>query len=479
MLKIYFILILAFLSTLSFSQKHFFEVFLPDTSLKHASVSFCVADAITNKLIINYNPEQSLKPASTMKLITTAVAIELLGPQFTFNTSLGYSGSLNKRTGKLNGNIIIKGGGDPSLGSEYFSDHYKDFLARWVNEIKKAGIKSIEGKIITDDSYHDYQPIPAAWLWEDAGNYYGAGVYGLSVFDNTCKIHFKTSSDSAEIFITGVSPNEYRYTFSNLLIASGNKDNGYIFAAPYSTEGWMAGTIPINRKDFVLKGSISDPPLLIARMLSDRLESSDISVSGEPTTVRIENKNISEKINHITKIASPPLSEIIKILNHESVNLYAEHLIKQLGKEFTSNGSTISGSDVIKKFLEDAGILTNGIFIEDGSGLSPHNAITANSLVRLLIYMKNQGEYFSDYYSSLPRAGIEGTLKYYFKDPVFKSRLVAKSGSLTRVRSYAGYFTTSSGKEMIFSIIVNNFSGSSQHIISGIEDVLKEIILNN
>jgi D-alanyl-D-alanine carboxypeptidase/D-alanyl-D-alanine-endopeptidase (penicillin-binding protein 4) len=119
------------------------------------------------------------------------------------------------------------------------------------------------------------------------------------------------------------------------------------------------------------------------------------------------------------------------------------------------------------------------MFIEDGSGLSPVNSINTRELVRLLVYMKNRGKYFSEYYSSLPDAGKNGTLKNSFKDPLFTSRLKAKSGSMTRVRSYAGYFTTLSGKEMVFSIIINNYSGPSDKIISEIEDNIKDLISNN
>ena len=277
--------------------------------------------------------------------------------------------------------------------------------------------------------------------------------------------------------IKEIVPYECRYEFANWLVAAGTSDEGYVFAAPYSTNGWLAGTIPVNREDFVLKASIADPPLLIAKMINERLEAEDITISGDPTTIRIEQKNLSEDVVPIAETISPHLADIIEVLNHESVNLYAEHLIKELGKMYKNNGSTAAGIEVIKDFLHDAGIETDGMFIEDGSGLSPLNAINTGELVNLLIYMKRRGKYFPEYYSSLPDAGKEGTLKNYFRDPVFDSRLKAKSGSMTRVRSFAGYFTTSSGKNMVFSIIINNYTGPSQNITSGIEEIIKEIIL--
>ena len=174
----------------------------------------------------------------------------------------------------------------------------------------------------------------------------------------------------------------------------------------------------------------------------------------------------------------PPLSEIISVLNHESVNLYAETLIKEFGRKFRQDGSTAAGLEVLKEFLKNAGTDTNGMYIEDGSGLSPTNAINAAGLTKLLFYMKNSGKYFREYYASLPDAGKNGTLKSYFNSQIFDSRLKAKSGSMTRVISYAGYITTLSGRQLIFSIIINNFTGPSRPVVNDIEEVIKELIIN-
>jgi len=333
--------------------------------------------------------------------------------------------------------------------------------------------------VITDDSYFDFLPVPAKWLWEDAGNYYGAGAYGLSVFDNTYEIHFKTYSGSFPTEIREIIPYECRSDLGNFLVASGTTDEGYVFAAPYSTSGWIAGNIPVNQDDFILKASITDPPLLLAKMMYNKLKAGGIKISGDPVTSRSLPNSIEGQVVIVTETRSPTLSEIIKVLNHESVNLFAEHLIKELGKKFNNKGSTASGVVVINDFLKNSGIDTNGLFIEDGSGLSPLNAVNTRELVHLLVFMKNQGHYFNEFYSSLPEAGKEGTLKNYFKDPVFDTRLKAKSGSMTRVRSFAGYFTTYSGKKMVFSIIINNYSGLSGKIVSGIEENIRDLIINN
>jgi serine-type D-Ala-D-Ala carboxypeptidase/endopeptidase (penicillin-binding protein 4) len=471
-------IVFAFLTTVSYSQLSSVREFLSDSSMIHAQASICIRDADNGELIGGYNLEKSLIPASVMKLITSGVALELLGPQYKFTTILGYTGKLKRRSGRLSGDIIIRGGGDPALGSEYFPDHYGDIPGKWVSDLKQKGIRKIDGRVVADDSYYDFLPAPSKWLWEDLGNYYGAGVYGLSVFDNSVEIHMKTGPDSTPVIISGISPAEYRFGFKNYLIASGGSDKGYIFSAPYSTSGWITGTVPVNRDDFVLKASITDPPLFIAELLNERLEASGIKTGEKPSTGRSEQKTINGEFIPVSEIISPPLSDIIKVLNHESVNLFAEHLLKEIGKVCGSSGSTAEGIKAVNEFLLRANISTDGMFIEDGSGLSPADAINSGELVNFLVYMRNKGKYFKEYLLSLPDAGKEGTLTNCFRDPVFGSRLNAKSGSMTRVRCYAGYFTTGSGRNMAFSILVNNYTGPADNVIKGIENIIKEIILN-
>jgi serine-type D-Ala-D-Ala carboxypeptidase/endopeptidase (penicillin-binding protein 4) len=462
-----------------FSQEKSFRIFLADSVMEHASVSFSVIDANSGNSIFEYNPDKSLIPASILKLVTSSASLEMLGPDHTFTTSVGYTGHLNRRSGKLVGNIIIKGGGDPALGSDRFKNYYAGFSEKWISEINKLGIRKIKGRVITDDSYYDYLAVPAKWLWEDAGNYYGAGAYGLSVFDNTYEIHFRTSPDSLKQLITGITPEECRFEFTNWLVAAGTSDKGNIFAAPYSTNGWLAGSLTVSPNDHILKASITDPPLIMAKVIDQKLRSSGILVAGNPTTTRLMKSPVIGVFNPVAEIVSPPLKDIVDTLNHESVNLYAEHLAKEMGKVFRNTGSTEAGIEVINEFLSGTGTNIEGMFIEDGSGLSPLDAVNSKAMTGLLLYMKKKGKYFNEFYSSLPEAGKEGTLKNHFSDPLFEGRMRAKSGSMTRVRSYAGYLTTISGKNLIFCIIVNNFSGPSVEIIARIEEILKETIQNN
>ena len=229
----------------------------------------------------------------------------------------------------------------------------------------------------------------------------------------------------------------------------------------------------------MLKASMADPPMFISRLVSDRLKADGIKTRLEPSTTRLTGHSNMEVRGIISENVSPPLAEIIKVLNHESVNMFAETLVKEIGRNFGKSGSSSEGLNIIREFLQNAGISLSGIFIEDGSGLSPGNAISAEGLTDFLIYMKTSSRNFSEYFESLPEAGREGTLKYYFRDDAFISNLRAKSGSMNRVRCYAGYFRTVSGKDMAFAILVNNYAGPATALIHLIEQVLKDVILRS
>lgn len=461
------------------AQKRSFDRLLSDSSMTNASVSFTIRDADDGNIIFDRNGDKSLSQASVMKLITSAAALELLGPDHVFTTMLCYTGKIKKGSGILEGNLIIRGGGDPALGSERFSDHYGNFMDKWVDEILNLGIKKIRGSVIADDSYFDYQPVPPKWNWEDMGNYYGAGVYGISIFDNTLKIHFQTGPEGTRPVINATEPMGSDISFINDLTAAGSADEGYVYSSPYAYSGWITGTIPVNRKDFILKASIPDPPQMAAALLCEKLRNKGIPVKLEPSTARKMPGISIRDCKMITRTDSPPLSAIISELDHESVNLYAEHLVKELGKVANGEGSTSSGIKVIKQFLDSTGVRSSGMFIEDGSGLSPQDAINSAGLTELLFRMRKNGKYFKEYLNSVPGPGKEGTIKNHFNDQVFESSLRAKSGSMLRVRSYAGFINAKSGENLIFSIIINNYSGPSSAIISHIEEILKETILDN
>ena len=432
-----------------------------DNDLKNASISFYAIDLDSNKIIAGLGSNKSLVPASTMKLITTATALELLGPGKRFSTYIKYSGEIDSNC-VLNGNIYIVGGGDPSLGSERFTKHYGNFINKWANEIIKLGIDSINGRVIADATIFNEQMIPATWIWGDLGNYYGAGPCGLSIYENKCSIEFSSFKRGDSTTITCVYPYIPNLKFNNgVKSMTTKKDLSYIFGAPYQENRIIKGGIPINKKNFKVRGSIPDPSYLTAFELDMELRQLGIKLANPSTTVRklkFEFGSIEKVKKHIiTTTRSPRLTAIINLTNTYSINLYAEHLMNQIGVFKYRSGDTGSGTQATTLFWKKNELNIEGMYINDGSGLSRFNAITAKQLVGVLKYM-NMSKNRKLFINSLPVAGKSGTLRNVGKGTAASGRVKAKSGYMTRVRSYAGYVTTKNKRNIAFALIVNNFN---------------------
>ncbi|NPA67951.1 MAG: D-alanyl-D-alanine carboxypeptidase/D-alanyl-D-alanine-endopeptidase [Chlorobi bacterium] len=451
-----------------------------DKDFKNASISFFVQDVNSGEVISSLNPDLSLAPASTQKLLTTATALEILGSNYKFKTRLEYSGKIDKQTGILNGNIIIKGGGDPALGSKYFSQtENMKFLDNWARAIYKAGIKFIDGKIIGDASLYGCQTVPPKWTWEDMGNYFGAGPNGLTVHDNLYTLYFNTSSaKGGKTKITKTEPEVPGLKITNNVKSDAvHSDLSYIFGAPYSNYRIIEGRLPLNKTNFKVKGSLPDPALFTAQSLKKKLKKNGIS-SGAATTFRINpdlRKNNTAEHHLLYTTYSPELKEIIRITNFKSINLFAEHLYKQTQLKLADFDKTETDKDFIKHFWRNRGLNTQGMFVFDGSGLSRYNGITAEQLVFVLKYMKTESKNSQIFYESIPSVGKEGTVKNMCKGTYAVNNMRAKSGSLKNVRAYAGYVKTKSGRELAFSVIMNNFTCSSAEARKKTEKLLAAI----
>lgn len=452
------------------SQQNFdtaLQNLLSQPDYKNATVGIQISDLTSGETLFSFNSGKLMVPASTMKLVTSAAALEILGAGYRFITKIGYTGKI--KDGSLTGDIIVVGGGDPTLGSEYFNNVYgnPDFMGAWVQKIKDAGIKNVKGDLILDASLYGPEKIPPTWIWEDMGNYYGAGASALTVYDNLFRITFSSPAKAGmRTQIISTYPKiEGLEIINEVLSSDENRDLAYVFGSPLDNLRVIRGTIPKNRRFFTIKASVQHPERLLAEDLIRHLAKAGIFVSGEIKFEKADAKQLQTIYIH----ESPVLAEIVKVLNYESVNLFAEHLVKQIAAETTGGGNREKGIGIIKEFWQSKGI-EDDFFMEDGSGLSHFNAISPSQFISLLKYMdtsKNAEVFFN----SLPGAA-NGTLSG-FNPGIFKENtLKAKSGSMTRVRCYAGYLQLGSGKKLAFSIMVNHFSGPHSKLISEIEKLL-------
>ena len=444
-----------------------------DSDLKNASIGFKAIQLNTGKVIAAFNSEQALIPASNLKLLTTAAAIEIFEPNKKLETKLLYSGKIEN--GILKGDLIIKGGGDPTLGSKY---NKNDVFLHWVRDIKELGITSIEGRIVSDaSSFPDYD-IPRTWIWEDIGNYYGSGVSALSFIDNSFKISFSSPNEAQNATeVIKITPEIPNLKIDNKVLSSNsNSDNAYIFGGPYNFNKKAEGTIPKSRKSFSIKGSLPDPALQVAFMFRNKLISSGISVKEGYSTIRnlkLEGKELPDSNILLSTYSGLEMHIIVYYTNRNSVNLYAEHLHRLLGLEKLGMANVDSGNESIMDFLENKNLPVSGVNLMDGSGMSRFNTVTTDLMTALLIEMKKskRSQYFIN---SLAVSGESGTFKNFLNYPSTKGKVIGKSGYMERVCSYSGYINTGDST-VAFSIIVNNYSCSASSMKKKIEFLLLEL----
>lgn len=447
-----------------------FKNFTQQENFKNASIGLIAVDVKTGIVLGEINSNLSLIPASTQKIVTTATALETFGENHTFSTQIMYSGFIDS-VKILHGNIIIKGGGDPTLGSENFKNESTNLFQNWANEIKKLGIECIDGKIIGDDSFFENKDVPSTWIWGDIGNYYGAFASGLSIYENLFDIVFAPSDSVNQLTkIAKINPQIPNLEIENNVKSSSvNKDLAFVYGVPFQNFKKIEGTIPKSDKEFTIKASIPNPALVVEIELQDELKKNGIKI----------NNNIYENTDFkiITETKSANLQSIIKHTNLVSNNLFAEHLALQIGKKINGKSNYESSTNAIKNFWKSKIIDVQGMNIYDGSGLSRYDAITAKQMVNILLFMA-KSKNFDAFYSSLPIAGKSGTLSNVCKGEIAENRVHAKSGTLDRIRNYAGYLTTISGKEIAFVIFLNNFNGSVSEAKSKIEILLNEMVKN-
>lgn len=450
-----------------------------DKELQNASVGLSVLDSKSGETLTEYNGKLSLTPASTLKIITTAAALQLLGKDFKYETFIQYSGSFDKASGIIDGDLIIKGNGDPSLNSEYFRKADDTFFVanKWATTLKEKGVKKITGRIVLDVSCFE-EDIPSTWVWGDIGNYFGAAPYGISYNDNKFFIVFKPAAKNGDsLFIGKTFPNVEGLKIENHVKAGGSDDNSSVFHAPLSNELKITGTLPASPKEQSIEASLPNAPVLLARHLQQAFSTAGIELA-DKTILKItaSNKKQYDKSRTILHIyRSPTLDKIIFYTNLHSNNHYAESIFKAIALKKGGWGSTWMGISEVTKFLKSRGFDMNGLFINDGSGLSRSNAVKAEDLSRILFMMNNDSLNKDAFYNSLPVSGISGSLRSFGKGTVLESNLHAKSGYITRVRSYAGYMKAKSGREICLSLIVNNFNGTPTDTKKKMEEIFLKI----
>ena len=421
--------------------------------VKHAAIGVCVKNVETGQIVYEHNPQMALRPASVVKLLSSALALKREGDSLTYTTKFFYTGEIDE--GRLFGNIVIQAGGDPTLDSKYFPKAC--FIDSLVSKVVNLGIKRIHGNIIVETE-GEPASIPGSWPWEDVANYYGALYHSFNYRDNTYTINLKSGKPGTQTKIVSVVPSVPGIKLRNEVMASvKNVNDAWIYGGLEAATLLIQGMIPANRSSFAVKGAMHHPDACFRAELEKRLKEKG---------VLLDKQRIEEGERHaLLSLDSPFLKDIVYYTNKNSVNLFAEAL-----------GELISPTDyarTVKVELSHIGIDSCGITLKDASGLSPANAVPAEVFTDLLIWAK--GHLSDAFVSSLPRGNVDWGLRVYSDHPVLRENVIAKTGSMSGVRALAGYLKNQKGETLAFTILVNNYVGDPVKVQEIIRDLLKDI----
>lgn len=454
-----------------------FSAFLNNHALKGASVGFCIMDA-DGKINFSYHDSLSLIPASCLKIVTTGAALGILGENYHFKTIISYYGNIDEN-GILQGDVVIKGGGDPAFGSERWgkNDGLNKAAAQIQQKITSAGIKKINGKLIIDISRFDNQFCCRTWACDDTGNYFGAGASAFNLGENKYDLILQSGTKpGAGVSIVSSLPELPHYHFENCLTTGGphSGDQSNIYPGSSDSNICIDGSIPLSKSPFTIKGAIPNPPAFASSYISGVLYQSGLL--GHQNDWQVICGSYSDK-NLIRKdsIISPEISDIVYYTNINSINLFAECLLKETGYVKNGIGTRQSGAAAIKKYWSSKGIDTTGLNMEDGCGLSKSDRVSAFQLCKILSVMSKQPT-FPVFLKSLPVAGQSGAMKTMGKGTVIDGKIYCKTGHINGIRAYCGYFKNKSGKWECFTLIVNNITASSADIHDAIEKLLINLV---
>ncbi|NRD80228.1 D-alanyl-D-alanine carboxypeptidase/D-alanyl-D-alanine-endopeptidase [Bacillus sp. BRMEA1] len=425
------------------------------------------------KIIYEHQGDTRLRPASNMKLLTAAAALDVLGKTYTFPTEIFADGPIKKKT--LQGNLYVKGKGDPTL--------LKSDFDRMASELKDMGIRSIKGDLIGDDTWYDKIRYPKDLPWSDETTYYGAQISALTVsptedYDaGSIMIEVKPGSkngDKPSVYITPKT-NFVKLINHAITIEDKGKKNISIEREHAANTIEIKGTIPLKGKTIREWVGVWNPTRYAMSLLKQSLIEQGIRISGE-----IKTGVVPDTANMLYSHKSMPLSELVIPFMKLSNNIHAEILIKEMGKVLKGEGSWDKGLEVLETEMAKFGLDTQTLVIRDGSGVSHVDLIPANQLTQLLATVRKEN-WFPIYFHSLPLAGeankmIGGTLRNRMKSPEIKGKIRAKTGTISTVTSLSGYVTTKSGEQLVFSILLNNLLDEDRG--KTIEERLVSIIAN-
>jgi D-alanyl-D-alanine carboxypeptidase/D-alanyl-D-alanine-endopeptidase (penicillin-binding protein 4) len=466
-----------------------------------------VVSLSTGEILYSQNSDKLFTPASNTKLFTTAAALALIGPDYKFRTTVETTAMLD-RYGRLNGDLMLVGHGDPNLSGRELPYEFRtqraddpvQALETLADALVQKGVKYVDGDIVADDSYFAFERYGEGWsqddlLWAD-----GAPVSALTINDNVVFVNILPADRAGEKAFVSVKPFSDYYRVDNRVITTpaGTGRKFFVNREPGSTVLTLWGNMPLDDPGANEALAIEDPAEFAAVLFRQLLEKRGIIVYGRQRTRHTELATLStftatalapshggsgevsrpfksDQPVTLASYESKPLLEDVRVINKVSQNLHAEILLRLLGRERGNGGTIEGGLEVLRQFLMQAGIPSDQYIFYDGSGLSRQNLVTPHAVTQMLRYCSIQ-PWGAAYKATFPVSGVDGSLSDRLTSPRLKSRILGKTGSLGGVKNLSGYATTDAGQTVVFSILSNNFNLPAKRVTDTIDQIVQAIV---
>jgi D-alanyl-D-alanine carboxypeptidase/D-alanyl-D-alanine-endopeptidase (penicillin-binding protein 4) len=439
-----------------------------------------VRSLATGRTLYALNAGKAFRPASALKLVTTAAGLDAYGPEARLRTTLETASRLDGK-GRILGDVYLVGRGDPNLSARFSKEHPAAAFEAMAEALVAAGVRRIEGRLVGHEGAFVGDRRGSSWTWEDLAWGYGTEVSALSFADNLVEATLKPGERIGDPAVLDLVPDAgclsvvSSVTTAEARVApAGPGTDGAPEAAdeltllrePGSNDVRLTGRLPLGGA-WSGRLAVADPASCAAAVFASVLEAKGIRVVSGVATSRAP---LPDGARVLAAYEGVPMAQVIQVVNKESQNLHAEMLLRLVGLKLKGEGSAARGREATMEIVQRLGVEDAGWELADGSGLARTDLLTPHGVVALLAAM-DRHPHAAAFRDSLAIAGVDGTLEKRMRGTPAEKRVLAKTGSLQQANTLAGYVTTTRGGRLAFAIFVNNHGSRAREAVSAIDGI--------